>query len=96
MCSFFPVQFSKDTGIAVLKTLMRILQDLVTKLQNLKEVTPSESTAENSQDGSDLFLETNQLTEVESNKEQVSIKSFRKHEALTPDCGLIMEHGISC
>lgn len=50
---------------------MAILQDLVIKLQSFQETTDSEQAAENSQEGSDLFLEINQSSTVEANKEQV-------------------------
>lgn len=53
---------------------MGILQDLVTKLQGFQETTNSEPAAENSEEGSDLFLEINQLSTVEANKEQVGKK----------------------
>lgn len=46
---------------------MAILQDLVIKLQGFQETTDPEPAAENSQEGSDLFLEIAQS----SNKEQV-------------------------
>ena len=50
---------------------MAILQDLVIKLRGFQETTDSEPAAENFQEGSDLFLEINQLSTVEANKEQV-------------------------
>lgn len=50
---------------------MGILLDLVTKLQDFQETTNSEPATENSQEGSDLFLESNQSSTVEANKEQV-------------------------
>lgn len=53
---------------------MGILQDLVTKLQGFQETTNSEPASENSQEGSDLFLEINQSSTVEANKEQVGEK----------------------
>lgn len=64
-------QFSKDIGIAPLKTLMGILQDLVTRLQGFQETTYSEESAETSQEESELFLEINQSSMGEANKEQV-------------------------
>lgn len=69
------MQFSKDGGIAPLKTLMGILQDLVTKLRDFQEAANSEPAAENSQEGSDLFLEIDQSSTVEANKERVSFCS---------------------
>uniref|UniRef100_A0A8C9ZVQ2 URB1 ribosome biogenesis homolog n=1 Tax=Sander lucioperca TaxID=283035 RepID=A0A8C9ZVQ2_SANLU len=57
--------FSKDIGTAPLKTLMGILLDLVTRLQGFQETTTSEPAAENSQEGSDLFLETDQSSTAE-------------------------------
>ncbi|XP_070761902.1 nucleolar pre-ribosomal-associated protein 1 [Enoplosus armatus] len=77
--------FSKDIGTAPLKTLMGILQDLVTKLQGFQETTNSEPAAENSQEGSDLFLEINQSSTVEANKEQILVSalgSILKHPCL--------------
>ncbi|XP_035536073.1 nucleolar pre-ribosomal-associated protein 1 [Morone saxatilis] len=77
--------FSKDIGTAALKTLMGILQDLVTKLQGFQETTNSEPAAENSQEGSDLFLEINQSSTVEANKEQIllsALGSIFKHPCL--------------
>ena len=51
---------------------MGILHDLVSKLQGFEESAHSEpAAAENSQEGSDLFLEINQLSTAEANKEQV-------------------------
>ncbi|KAM9358652.1 nucleolar pre-ribosomal-associated protein 1 [Symphorus nematophorus] len=76
----------KDTGTAALKTLMGILQDLVTKLQGFQESTNSEPVAaENSKEGSDLFLEINQSSTVEASKEQVvlsALGSIFKHPCL--------------
>ncbi|XP_071780840.2 nucleolar pre-ribosomal-associated protein 1 [Centroberyx gerrardi] len=77
--------FSKDTGIPVLRTLMGILQDLVTKLQGFQETTNSEPVAVNSQEGSDLFLEINQPSTTETNKEQIlvaALSSIFKHPCL--------------
>ncbi|CAK6968909.1 nucleolar pre-ribosomal-associated protein 1 [Scomber scombrus] len=77
--------FSKDTGAALLKTLMGILQDLVTKLLDVQVTTNSEPAAENSQEGSDLFLEINQSSTVEASKEQILISalgSIFKHQCL--------------
>uniref|UniRef100_A0A673CAF6 URB1 ribosome biogenesis homolog n=1 Tax=Sphaeramia orbicularis TaxID=375764 RepID=A0A673CAF6_9TELE len=69
--------FSKDTGAAVLKNLMGILQDLVIKLQDLQETTiTSESAAENSQERSDLFLEINQSLQPQTNKEQILVSAL--------------------
>lgn len=73
--SYSRVQFSKDIGIVPLKTLMGILQDLVTKLQDFQEATNSEPAPENSQEGSDRFLEINQSSTVEANKERVCFYS---------------------
>lgn len=75
--TFYPsAQLSKDIGAAPVKTLMGILQDLVTRLQGFEEATNCEqpAAAENSQEGSDLFLEIDQSTTVEANKEQVGKK----------------------
>ncbi|XP_031719530.1 nucleolar pre-ribosomal-associated protein 1 isoform X1 [Anarrhichthys ocellatus] len=68
--------FSKDIGTAPLKTLMGILLDLVTRLQGFEEKTSSEPAAENSQEGSDLFLEINQSSTVEGNKEQILVSAL--------------------
>uniref|UniRef100_A0A3P9IBI6 URB1 ribosome biogenesis homolog n=1 Tax=Oryzias latipes TaxID=8090 RepID=A0A3P9IBI6_ORYLA len=49
---------SKETGTALLKTLMGILQDMMTKLQSFAETQNSEAApAEEEQDASDLFLD---------------------------------------
>ncbi|KAM7399033.1 hypothetical protein PAMP_018327 [Pampus punctatissimus] len=75
--------FSKDTGTALIKTLMGILRDLVTKLQGFEVTT--EPAVENSQEGSDLFLEINQSSTVEASKEQILISalgSIFKHPCL--------------
>lgn len=53
---------------------MGILRDLVTKLQAFQETPNSEPVAENSQEGSELFMEINQLSTGEANKEQVGEK----------------------
>lgn len=51
---------------------MGILHDLVSKLQGFQESAHCEpAAAENSQEGSDLFLEISQLSTAEANKEQV-------------------------
>lgn len=69
------MQFSKDIGIVPLRALMGILQDLVTKLQDFQEATNPEPAPENSQEGSDLFLEIDPSSTVEANKERVSVYS---------------------
>ncbi|KAL7400418.1 hypothetical protein ABVT39_012092 [Epinephelus coioides] len=78
--------FSKDIGTAPLRALMGILLDLVTKLQGFHEATNSEPTAtENSKEGSDLFLEINESSPVEANKEQILVSalgSILKHPCL--------------
>ncbi|KAF3847470.1 hypothetical protein F7725_020498 [Dissostichus mawsoni] len=78
--------FPKDIGTAPLKTLMGILHDLVSKLLGFQESAHSEpAAAENSQEGSDLFLEINQLSTAEANKEQVLVSvlgSIFKHPCL--------------
>uniref|UniRef100_A0A3P9JLM6 URB1 ribosome biogenesis homolog n=1 Tax=Oryzias latipes TaxID=8090 RepID=A0A3P9JLM6_ORYLA len=62
---------SKETGTALLKTLMGILQDMMTKLQSFAETQNSEAApAEEEQDASDLFLDVNQSSMVETNKKQ--------------------------
>uniref|UniRef100_A0A4W6E3K8 URB1 ribosome biogenesis homolog n=1 Tax=Lates calcarifer TaxID=8187 RepID=A0A4W6E3K8_LATCA len=83
--NFGAVRFSKDTGAALLKTFMGQLQDLVTKLQGFQETKKAEPAAENFQEGSDLFLELNQLSTVEADKEQILISalgSIFKHPCL--------------
>ncbi|XP_040902942.1 nucleolar pre-ribosomal-associated protein 1 [Toxotes jaculatrix] len=77
--------FSKDIGVALLKTLMGQLQDLVTKLQGFQETEKPEPPPENFQEGSDLFLELNQSSTVEADKEQILISalgSIFKHPCL--------------
>ncbi|KAI4816002.1 hypothetical protein KUCAC02_006121, partial [Chaenocephalus aceratus] len=78
--------FPKDIGTAHLKTLMGILHDLVSKLQGFQESAHCEpAAAENSQEGSDLFLEISQLSTAEANKEQVLFSvlgSIFKHPCL--------------
>uniref|UniRef100_A0AAQ5XV76 URB1 ribosome biogenesis homolog n=1 Tax=Amphiprion ocellaris TaxID=80972 RepID=A0AAQ5XV76_AMPOC len=56
--------FSKDIGAALLMTLIGILQDMVVNLQGCQETKHSEPAAEKSQEGSDLFLELNQLNPI--------------------------------
>lgn len=59
---------------------MGILQELVTKLQSFQVTTNSEQAADNSQEGSDLFLEISQSSTVEASKEQVTKQfSFYNH-----------------
>lgn len=53
------------------RTLMGILLDLVTSLKDHQESTNSVPTAEMPQEGSELFLEINQSSAEEANKEQV-------------------------
>ncbi|KAM8903347.1 nucleolar pre-ribosomal-associated protein 1 [Spinachia spinachia] len=75
--------FSKDTGTAPLKALMGILLDLVIKLQGFQESKSSEPAAENPQEGSNLFLEINQSSTVEGNKEKILVSalgSIFKHQ----------------
>nr|XP_019943993.1 PREDICTED: nucleolar pre-ribosomal-associated protein 1 isoform X2 [Paralichthys olivaceus] len=78
--------FSKDTGAALLTTLMGQLQGLVTKLQGFQETKETEpAEAENLQVGSELFLELNQSPAVEANKEQMLVSalgSIFKHPCL--------------
>ncbi|XP_040030484.2 nucleolar pre-ribosomal-associated protein 1 isoform X2 [Gasterosteus aculeatus] len=68
--------FSKDTGTAPLKALMGILLDLVIKLHSFEESTSSEPAAENSPEGSNLFLEINQSSTVEGNKEKIVVSAL--------------------
>ncbi|CAG6000164.1 unnamed protein product [Menidia menidia] len=68
--------FSKGIGAALLKTLMEMLQDIVTKLQESLNSINSEPTSENPQEGSDLFLELNQSSAAEANKEQVVVSAL--------------------
>ncbi|XP_023817454.1 nucleolar pre-ribosomal-associated protein 1 [Oryzias latipes] len=78
--------FSKETGTALLKTLMGILQDMMTKLQSFAETQNSEAApAEEEQDASDLFLDVNQSSMVETNKNQIlvaALGSIFKHPCL--------------
>uniref|UniRef100_A0A3P9JLW3 URB1 ribosome biogenesis homolog n=1 Tax=Oryzias latipes TaxID=8090 RepID=A0A3P9JLW3_ORYLA len=77
---------SKETGTALLKTLMGILQDMMTKLQSFAETQNSEAApAEEEQDASDLFLDVNQSSMVETNKKQIlvaALGSIFKHPCL--------------
>ncbi|KAM9852858.1 nucleolar pre-ribosomal-associated protein 1 [Aulostomus maculatus] len=78
-------KFSKDTGVAILKALMGILQDLVTKLQGFHVTKNSELAAENQPEGSELFLEISQSSTAESNKEQIllsALGSILKHPCM--------------
>lgn len=61
---------------------MEMLQDVVTKLQSFEEATSSDAVMENSQEGSDLFLELNQSQTVECNKEQVRGKKKTLKETI--------------
>uniref|UniRef100_A0A7N6A9G1 URB1 ribosome biogenesis homolog n=1 Tax=Anabas testudineus TaxID=64144 RepID=A0A7N6A9G1_ANATE len=82
---YFSAQFTSDIGINLLKTFMEILRDLVTKLQDFPVTTTSEPSAENLQEGSDLFLEPNQSSTVEANKEKILVSalgSIFKHPCL--------------
>ncbi|XP_056139099.1 nucleolar pre-ribosomal-associated protein 1 [Lampris incognitus] len=75
----------KDKGIPVLRALMGILQELVTKLQGFQETTNSEPVAGDPQEGSDLFLEVNQSFTMDTNKEQIiadTLDSIFKHPCL--------------
>ncbi|RVE65079.1 hypothetical protein OJAV_G00132260 [Oryzias javanicus] len=78
--------FSKEAGAAVLKTLMGFLQDITVKLKSFAETQNSEAaTAEKEKDASDLFLEVNQSSEVEANKNQIlvaAVDSIFKHPCL--------------
>ncbi|XP_069563498.1 nucleolar pre-ribosomal-associated protein 1 [Brachyistius frenatus] len=77
--------FSKDKGAALLKTLMGILQDMVTKLQGFQDTKNTEPAAEKSPEGSDLFLELDQSSPVEADKEQIVVSalgSIFKHPCL--------------
>ncbi|XP_061538388.1 nucleolar pre-ribosomal-associated protein 1 [Phycodurus eques] len=69
--------FSKNTGSGVLKTLMGILQDLVSKLQCWQVPSDPEPTEQNNLDGSDLFLDMNQSSNVEANKEQMLLTALK-------------------
>ncbi|XP_041662144.1 nucleolar pre-ribosomal-associated protein 1 [Cheilinus undulatus] len=76
---------SKDTGVTLLKTLMGILQDLVSKLQGFQETKNSETAGEDFQEESNLFLEFDQSSMMEANKEQVllsALSSIFKHPCL--------------
>ncbi|XP_068441753.1 nucleolar pre-ribosomal-associated protein 1 isoform X2 [Clinocottus analis] len=68
--------FSKDVGTAPLKTLMGILLDLVIKLQGFQKNTSSEPAEENSEERSHLFLEINQSSTAECNKEQILVSAL--------------------
>ncbi|XP_054651009.1 nucleolar pre-ribosomal-associated protein 1 [Dunckerocampus dactyliophorus] len=68
--------FPKNTGAAILKTLMGILQDVLSKLQCWQASSDSEPAEQNCQEGSDLFLEVNQSTTGEANKEQILLSAL--------------------
>ncbi|KAM4566488.1 nucleolar pre-ribosomal-associated protein 1 [Odontesthes bonariensis] len=77
--------FSQDTGAALLNNLMGILQDIVSKFQGFQDTINSEPAVETSQEGSDLFLDLNQSSTVEANKEQIlvsALSSMLKHPCL--------------
>ncbi|XP_028275754.1 nucleolar pre-ribosomal-associated protein 1 isoform X2 [Parambassis ranga] len=77
--------FSKDSGTALLKTLMNIVHDMVTKLQGFHETKTFEPATEETQEGSDLFLELNQSSSAEASKEQILVSalgSIFKHPCL--------------
>lgn len=65
------LQFSKEVGVTPLKILMATLQDLVAKLQGFEGTVEPQPVTETCQEGSDLFLELNQQTAAEANKDQV-------------------------
>ncbi|KAM4742564.1 nucleolar pre-ribosomal-associated protein 1 [Anableps anableps] len=78
-------KFSKEHGAVFLRTLMEMLQDVVNKLQGFEETTGADPAAEKSQGGSDLFLELNESSTVECNKEQIVVStlgSIFKHPCL--------------
>uniref|UniRef100_A0A3Q2P3W2 URB1 ribosome biogenesis homolog n=1 Tax=Fundulus heteroclitus TaxID=8078 RepID=A0A3Q2P3W2_FUNHE len=67
------------------QTLMEMLQDVVTKLQSFEETINAEPAAEKPQEGSDLFLELDQSSSTERNKEQIVVSalgSIFKHPCL--------------
>ncbi|KAM6933336.1 nucleolar pre-ribosomal-associated protein 1 [Xenentodon cancila] len=68
--------FSKTTGTALLKTLVELLQDIVAKLQSFEETENTEPEPENSQEGSDLFVDVNRSRKVEAKKEQVLVAAL--------------------
>ncbi|TWW76931.1 nucleolar pre-ribosomal-associated protein 1 [Takifugu flavidus] len=77
--------FPKEIGIRPVRTLMGILLDLVTSLKDHQESTNSVPTAEMPQEGSELFLEINQSSAEEANKEQILLSvlgSIFKHPCL--------------
>ncbi|MEQ2292050.1 hypothetical protein AMECASPLE_019180 [Ameca splendens] len=78
-------KFSKEHGDAFLRALMVMLQDVVTRLQSFQEATNTDPAAEKPQEGSDLFLELNQSSPMECNKEQIVVSalgSIFKHPCL--------------
>nr|XP_057936089.1 nucleolar pre-ribosomal-associated protein 1 isoform X2 [Doryrhamphus excisus] len=68
--------FPKNTGSAILKTLMGILQDVLSKLQGWQESSDSEPAEQNHKEESDLFLELNQPTTGEPNREQILLSAL--------------------
>ncbi|XP_077396813.1 nucleolar pre-ribosomal-associated protein 1 [Festucalex cinctus] len=74
--------FPKNTGSTVLKSLVQILQDLVFKLQGWQMTSHPQPKVQTNQDGSELFLEMNQSSTAEADKEQMllsALSSIFKH-----------------
>ncbi|XP_028321135.1 nucleolar pre-ribosomal-associated protein 1 [Gouania willdenowi] len=79
--------FSKDIRDGLLRNLLEILKDLVTRLQGLRENTNCEPAAETetSQEESELFLDVNQASAGEADGEQILVAvldSIFKHPSL--------------
>ncbi|XP_061916834.1 nucleolar pre-ribosomal-associated protein 1 [Entelurus aequoreus] len=77
--------FPQNTGCAILKTLMEILQDVLSRLQGWQVSTDPEPAEQSYQEGSDLFLEVNQSSTGEANKEQMllsALTSIFRHPCL--------------
>ncbi|XP_051934296.1 nucleolar pre-ribosomal-associated protein 1 [Hippocampus zosterae] len=74
--------FTPNTGLAILKSLMQLLQDLVDKLQSWRVPSRPQPTEQNSRDGSEFFLDVNQSSTVEADKERMllsALSSIFKH-----------------
>uniref|UniRef100_A0A667Y0W1 URB1 ribosome biogenesis homolog n=1 Tax=Myripristis murdjan TaxID=586833 RepID=A0A667Y0W1_9TELE len=74
---FYTAKSQNLTKIICLISSKNVLfLDVVAKLQGFQDTTTCEPVAESSQEGSDLFLEINQLSTAETNKEQTLIAAL--------------------
>uniref|UniRef100_A0A667Y939 URB1 ribosome biogenesis homolog n=1 Tax=Myripristis murdjan TaxID=586833 RepID=A0A667Y939_9TELE len=67
---------AKSQNLTKIICLISSKNDVVAKLQGFQDTTTCEPVAESSQEGSDLFLEINQLSTAETNKEQTLIAAL--------------------